>query len=123
MFNLFNSLFNVTDNPLINIIPNQNVIRLNHSDSLNITCSVDSFPIQYGFWKHLDEQYLNTFPYQERSITYESYLVSNLKRSDNGSYACCLQNDPNVCESVDVIVQSSRNFTFLFCFKIFSNDY
>jgi hypothetical protein len=94
------------DNPLISILPNQSIIRLNHSDSLNITCSVDSFPIQYGFWKHLNEEHLNAFPYQEKSITYESYLVSSLKRSDNGSYACCLLNEPTVCDSVDVIVQS-----------------
>lgn len=84
-------------------------VRYNLSDSLNLTCKIDSYPLKYPKWiekSDIQSQSESRISTNSRTITTNSFIISSLKRSDNGTYICCVRNESDNCKSIEVIVQS-----------------
>lgn len=93
------------------ITPSTGAVKFNLSEYLNLTCIVDSYPLEYPKWKRNDIgsiQKYSEVKSNEKSFAYISFIISSLQRSDNGTYSCCVQQEPEFCQSVDVIVQSKK---------------
>lgn len=101
------------DGPLLSISPNKQTLILNETDKLNLTCFVDSNPLEHGIWnieKTNQAKYFKTTKYSKlpkSSISYTNFYISNLKSLDSANYSCCLESNLTVCKSIQVIVQSN----------------
>ena len=83
-----------------------NEIRYNVTDTLNLTCKVDSRPAVKAVWQREESNMANVR--RERAsptITYSYLVVPQLKRENTGVYACCIEGDASKCKRVQVIVQ------------------
>ncbi len=99
------------------ILPDSVIIRKNISENLNLTCVVDSLPSFNPVWSvrksltntdNLDEE-VNFFfsePHKStRTVASSSYFIPILSRSNDGFYSCCVENNSNLCKTIQVIVQ------------------
>jgi hypothetical protein len=83
------------------------------SEKLNVTCQVDSYPTVDPIWTHETEPIPANYLKFERqpSMVYSHFTILRLRRENNGTYKCCLQNDPSVCQNLEVIVQGIKIFS------------
>lgn len=93
----------------MSIVPNQNILRVNETESVNLTCLVDSYPIEFPTWR--DSQMRKLVADSKSTRTYSSYILSRAKRTDNGTLYCSLVDKPDVFLQVDLIVQSILNIS------------
>lgn len=99
----------------MSILPNESLVRMNESESLNLTCVVDSYPNEYPSWRKSSQTELSQYRMirssNQHSITSTSYVLSSIKRSDNGTYYCFLRDNAEISMKIDLIVQSKHFLT------------